>query len=120
MVHTPSPLSTSTQPYARHTSINTLPLTPIVPTNISIWDWLFSPSLSTSSPLHRPASELGGFTDGVTQERLNWADVAQLSTYVCTALVRKYGLQQGQTVALFSRNTIWYPVMLFAALRAGE
>ena len=42
-----------------------------------------------------------------------------VSTYISTALVRKYGLQVGQTVALFSQNTIWYPVAMFAVLRVG-
>lgn len=34
-------------------------------------------------------------------------------------MVRNYGLEPQQTLSLFSRNTIWYPVTLFAAVRAG-
>ena len=33
--------------------------------------------------------------------------------------MKKYGLQQGQTVALFSPNTVWYPCAMFGTLRAG-
>jgi len=34
-------------------------------------------------------------------------------------LVKKYGLKEGDTVALFSQNTIWYPVAMHATLRVG-
>jgi acyl-CoA synthetase (AMP-forming)/AMP-acid ligase II len=34
-------------------------------------------------------------------------------------LVKKYGLREGQTVSLFSQNTVWYPVAMFAGLRVG-
>jgi long-subunit acyl-CoA synthetase (AMP-forming) len=34
-------------------------------------------------------------------------------------LVRKYGLKEGQTVSLFSQNSVWYPVVMFACLKAG-
>ena len=33
--------------------------------------------------------------------------------------MRKYGLKEGETVALFSQNTIWYPVAMHATLRVG-
>ena len=41
------------------------------------------------------------------------------STYLSTALVKRYGLKEGDTVSLFSPNTVWYPVAMFAALRVG-
>jgi 4-coumarate--CoA ligase len=34
-------------------------------------------------------------------------------------LVRKYGLTPGDTVSLFSTNSVWYPVAMWAILRAG-
>ena len=34
-------------------------------------------------------------------------------------MVKKYGLKEGDTVALFSQNTIWYPVAMHATLRVG-
>jgi 4-coumarate--CoA ligase len=46
-------------------------------------------------------------------------DVKNYSTYISTALVKKYGLKAGNTIALFSMNTVWYPVAMFAGLRAG-
>lgn len=33
--------------------------------------------------------------------------------------MKKYGLKEGETVALFSQNTIWYPVAMHATLRVG-
>ena len=41
------------------------------------------------------------------------------TTHLSTALVKKYGLKEGQTVALFSPNTVWYPCSMFGVLRAG-
>lgn len=31
----------------------------------------------------------------------------------------KFGFGAGQTVALFSPNTVWYPVAMFATTRVG-
>ena len=89
-----------------------------LPTDLTVWDWLFeSPKYS---PIHNfPESELGGYTNAITKESLNWKRVREVTTYLSTALVKKYGLVQGQTVALFSQNTIWYPVAMFGTLRAG-
>jgi 4-coumarate--CoA ligase len=50
---------------------------------------------------------------------VNWQQVKDHSTHISTALVKKYGLREGQTVALFSQNTVWYPVAMFAGLRVG-
>ena len=90
----------------------------LVPRDLSIWEWLFeSPKYS---PIQKHAhSQLGGFTNAITKERLNWKQVKDVTTYISTALVRRYGLKEGQAVALFSQNTIWYPVAMFSVLRVG-
>lgn len=81
------------------------------------WDWLFD---SPYSPINNcPPSELAGFQNAITKERVNWADVKKYSTYISTTLVKKYNLKEGDTVALFSQNTVWYPVAMFAGLRVG-
>ncbi|KAL9074660.1 MAG: hypothetical protein Q9157_004311 [Trypethelium eluteriae] len=64
-------------------------------------------------------SSIGGYENAITKERVSYHDVKTYSTYICTALVNRYGLKAGDTVALFSQNTIWYPVAMFAAIRAG-
>jgi 4-coumarate--CoA ligase len=92
-------------------------LTLAVPEHITIWNWLFE---SKSSPLLRfPEKEVKGFTNAKTKERVSFLDVKNYSTYISTALCRRYGFKEGQTVALFSRNSVWYPVAMFAVLRVG-
>lgn len=89
-----------------------------MPRDITTWQWLFESP--TCSPLRRyPEKELGGFTDVVAKETLNWKQVKENATYLSAALVKKYGLKETETVALFSANTVWYPVAMHATLRVG-
>lgn len=91
---------------------------PTVPRDLTTWQWLFEDS--TYSPIHRfPEEELGGYHDASTKEQLNWREVKETATHLSTALVKKHGLKEGETVALFSQNTIWYPVAMHATLRVG-
>lgn len=39
--------------------------------------------------------------------------------FLSTALVKKYGLKEGETVSLFSANSIYYPLAMHATLRVG-
>ncbi|KAL4978971.1 hypothetical protein BDW66DRAFT_157839 [Aspergillus desertorum] len=88
-----------------------------IPTQLPIWPWLFD---SEYSPLrHTNAANLGSFVDAITKESIRYDALSDLTTYVSTALVRDYGLRPGDTVALFSPNTIWYPVAMLAVVRAG-
>ncbi|KAF6224224.1 hypothetical protein HO133_010799 [Letharia lupina] len=88
-----------------------------LPTDVTIWDWLFdSPS---SSLKKHPSSALRGYSNGITGERINYAQVQEATTYLSTALVKRYGLKEGEAVALFSPNNIWYPVAMLGTLRAG-
>jgi acyl-CoA synthetase (AMP-forming)/AMP-acid ligase II len=50
---------------------------------------------------------------------LNWLEVKEAATHLSTALVKRYGLKESDTVALFSQNSIWYPVAMHATLRVG-
>nr|POE51164.1 4-coumarate--coa ligase-like 9 [Quercus suber] len=90
----------------------------LLPRHLTTWQWLFEDP--TYSPLARfPEQELGGYTNATTKEKLNWREVKEAATYLSTALVKRYGLKEGETVALFSQNTIWYPVAMHATLRVG-
>lgn len=90
-----------------------------LPTDISIWDWLFGDE-SKYSPINRfPERDLAGYLDGSTKRRVSWKEVKSAATYISTALCKKYGFNTGDTLSLFSRNSIWYPVTLFAAVRVG-
>jgi acyl-CoA synthetase (AMP-forming)/AMP-acid ligase II len=85
--------------------------------HLPVWTWLFD---SLYSPLNKfPATEIKGYTNTATKEHLPYVDVKTHTTHLSTALVKKYGLQQGQTVALFSPISVWYPVAMLGTLRAG-
>ncbi|KAL8851949.1 MAG: hypothetical protein Q9221_003160 [Calogaya cf. arnoldii] len=86
-----------------------------IPTDLTIWDWLFD---SPYSPLARDGP-IAGYTNAITGERVDYSQVKAYTTYLSTALVKKYGFGEGETVALFSPNTIWYPVAMLGVLRAG-
>ncbi|KAK7951389.1 uncharacterized protein PG986_007117 [Apiospora aurea] len=90
-----------------------------VPGDCTIWEWLFDEQ-SAYSPLNRvPRSDWAGYTDAATKEHLSWKGVKDAATHISTALKSQYGFQPNDTISLFSRNTIWYPVTLFAAVRLG-
>ncbi|KAJ5109571.1 hypothetical protein N7532_002216 [Penicillium argentinense] len=86
-----------------------------VPEDLTLWDWLFE---SSTSPLrgHAP-SKLAGFTNAATKERVRYDEVKSHATHISTALVHKFGLSAGDTVALFSPNSVWYPIAMFATNR---
>ncbi|KEF51801.1 uncharacterized protein A1O9_12138 [Exophiala aquamarina CBS 119918] len=91
-----------------------------IPTNITTWEWAFEPG--PYSPLYnqpQPQQSLAGYVNAATKERLNWDQVKTQATQLSTALVHQYGLHAGDTVSLFSTNTIWYPVAMWAVVRAG-
>lgn len=88
-----------------------------VPSHLPVWTWLFN---SEYSPLKNiPVAKIQGYTNAATKEHVSYSDLKVLSTHLSTALVQRFGLQEGDTVALFSPNTVWYPVAMFATLRAG-
>ncbi|KIV94846.1 hypothetical protein PV10_02572 [Exophiala mesophila] len=88
-----------------------------MPWHLPVWTWLFD---SEHSPLRtQKPDQIQGFTNAITKEHLSYSDLKDHSTHLSTVLVKKYGLKQGQTVALFSPNTVWYPCAMFGILRAG-
>ena len=89
----------------------------IVPTNITTWTWLFN---SPASPLTKQTSStVAGYTNAITKERISYSEVKNHTTHLSTALVKNYGLQKGDVVALFSQNTTWYPVAMLAVNRVA-
>lgn len=88
-----------------------------MPENASIWDWLFGENLS---PLrHVPKARLGAFCDAQTGDRISFDVLKQYATDLSTVLARKYGLKERCNIAIACENSIWYPVVVFAALRLG-
>lgn len=84
----------------------------IGPQDCSIWSWLFDQQL-------REISDQRGFRDGNTNELLSFSELKALSIWMSNSLVRDFGLQAQQTVAIVSRNSIWYPAAMLAASRLG-
>ncbi|KAF5558550.1 4-coumarate ligase-like 5 [Fusarium napiforme] len=88
------------------------------PTGLTVWEWAFEDK--RYSPLFKnPPSEIAGFTDATTGERLDFGQVKEHATYASSALVNELGMEVGDTASLFGHNTIWYPVTMFAVLRNG-
>lgn len=89
-----------------------------VPENLTTWQWAFE------HPRHSPVvyasrGDVGSYVNAITKERLDFVDVKEKATYLSTALVREYGLCPDDTVSLFSTNSIWYPIAMWATVRAG-
>lgn len=104
-------------PYNRPSTIACFDIEGSVPTDLTIWDWLFD---SPYSALRKhPSPSLRGYTNAITKERISYAQVEEYTTYLSTALIKDHGLKEGDAVALFSPNTIWYPVAMLGTLRAG-
>ncbi|KAH7384722.1 hypothetical protein BKA64DRAFT_147548 [Cadophora sp. MPI-SDFR-AT-0126] len=88
-----------------------------LPSNITTWTWLFN---SPASPLStHSVSTIAGFSNAITKERIPYTDIKAHTCHLSTALVKHYGLQKGDVVALFSPNTIWYPVAMLSVNRVG-
>jgi len=88
------------------------------PTDLTVWQWAWEDK--RYSPLYNfPPPRSPGFTNAATKERLDFFQVKEHATHLCTALVKRYGLQPCDTASLFSPNTIWYPVAMFAVLKGG-
>ncbi|KIW84912.1 hypothetical protein Z517_00300 [Fonsecaea pedrosoi CBS 271.37] len=82
------------------------------PEDVTVWSWLFD------SPSFQQAQNRG-VTNAVSGDRITFAELKTYAEQLSVALVRDHGLRPAETVLLMSGNNIWYPVAMFAALRAG-
>ena len=62
---------------------------------------------------------MGAYENAVTKARLDFVEVRDKAAFLSTTLVGQYGLKAGDTVSIFSTNSIWYPVAMWAAVRVG-
>lgn len=60
-----------------------------------------------------------GFRDSTTGAFLSYKDLKSIATAASTLLSRDYDLKPGQTVAIVSRNLLWYPAAMLSASRLG-
>ncbi|WPH02494.1 Hypothetical protein R9X50_00535900 [Acrodontium crateriforme] len=89
-----------------------------IPDRLTTWQWAFEDKEFSPTEYASPRN-VGGYINAVTKERLDLFEVKTKATQLSTALIRHYGLQAGDTVSLFSTNTIWYPIAMWATVRAG-
>ncbi|KAI5237595.1 acetyl-CoA synthetase-like protein [Aureobasidium subglaciale] len=90
----------------------------VLPPKESIWSFFFESSHSPLSQNPLP-SPLSGYLDASTGRSLSYLDVKTKATALSTSLIKNQHFKPGDTVILFSQNSIWYPVAMFAILRAG-
>ncbi|KAK5072868.1 hypothetical protein LTR64_000722 [Lithohypha guttulata] len=80
-----------------------------IPTHCTTYQYFFeeNPALS------------GAYENAVTKERLSFKDVKHKAELLSSIFVRRYNLKPDETVSLFSSNSVWYPVGVWATVRAG-
>ncbi|KAF4502465.1 phenylacetyl- ligase [Fusarium agapanthi] len=79
----------------------------------TLWSWLLE-----SKPLFSDRNA-PGFTDAITKEHISFQSLKDYATTLSSALVTNYNLGQNDTVVVFAKNSIWYPVATLAAVRVG-
>ncbi|KAH8589605.1 4-coumarate:coenzyme A ligase [Bisporella sp. PMI_857] len=84
-----------------------------VPTGQPLWSWLFD---SYSAATHSTHATLG-FYDAESGKGASYNDCKAYSTYLSTALSRYYNVTEGDRIMLFTHNSVWYPVVMFAGFR---
>ncbi|KAG5806501.1 hypothetical protein H9Q74_007366 [Fusarium xylarioides] len=79
----------------------------------TLWSWLLeSKALSFDSNAQ-------GFTDAISQKHITFQSLKDHATTLSSALVTNYNLARNDTVIVFAKNSIWYPVATLAAVRVG-
>ncbi|KAF5536885.1 phenylacetyl ligase [Fusarium phyllophilum] len=79
----------------------------------TLWSWLLE-----SKPLSADTNA-AGFTDAITKEHITFQSLKDYATTLSSALVTNYNLARNDTVVVFAKNSIWYPVATLAAVRVG-
>ncbi|KIV88636.1 hypothetical protein PV10_08302 [Exophiala mesophila] len=87
-----------------------------VPTDTSIFPWLFDHALPTSK--FNPG-QTGAFIDAKTKEKIPFTTLKVLATYLSTILAQQYGIKAGSHITIFCSGSVWYPVVVFAVIRLG-
>ncbi|KAJ8116191.1 hypothetical protein OPT61_g2340 [Boeremia exigua] len=78
------------------------------------WSWLFE----SRTPTFNPAT-VQGFTDVSTLKHISFTDLANYTKILSTIFYREFGLREGDVVVVYSKNSVWYPVVALAAVRIG-
>lgn len=60
-----------------------------------------------------------GFTDVSTLKHISFTDLAEHTAVLSTIFYRAFGLREGDVVVVYSKNSVWYPMIALAAVRIG-
>ncbi|KAI1324119.1 4-coumarate-CoA ligase [Xylariaceae sp. FL0255] len=90
-----------------------------IPNSVTTWEWAFENPETSSVARTLPSGRFGGYTDTTTNQRLDFRAVKRLAEFLSTALVQECGLRPEHAVSLFSTNSIWYPIVMWATVRVG-
>lgn len=85
-----------------------------MPKHQTLWSWLFEsriPALKSTS--------VQGFTDVSTLKHISFTDLKKHTEVLSTIFYRAFGLREGDVVVVYSKNSVWYPVIALAAVRIG-
>lgn len=88
----------------------------LVPTDVTVWSWLFESKRFDANTRRNPRI---GITNAATKEHLSYIEIKQYAEILSATLKLHHQMEPGDTVMLLSPNSIWYPVVMFAALRNG-
>ncbi|KAH6664002.1 CoA ligase [Plectosphaerella plurivora] len=88
-----------------------------LPDGLPLWSWLLD---SPHSCLHKsPSRDVQGFTDVSTKRHISFQELKSYTTYLSAALYSKHDLREGDVVIIYSRNSVWYPVVTLSTVRVG-
>ncbi|KAJ4985452.1 4-coumarate- ligase [Stagonosporopsis vannaccii] len=85
-----------------------------LPKHQTLWSWLFE----SRTPTFNPAT-VQGFTDVSTLKHITFTDLAKYTETMSTIFYRAFGLRERDVVVVYSKNSIWYPLIALAAVRIG-
>ncbi|GKU10524.1 unnamed protein product, partial [Fusarium langsethiae] len=79
----------------------------------TLWSWLFDSKTFASG------DGAPGFTDAITKKHISYGLLRDYATLLSSVLVAQYGLKQNDTVIVYGKNSIWWPVATLATIRVG-
>jgi 4-coumarate--CoA ligase len=92
----------------------------LVPPQVTVYDWLLNTEGTGLLAAKAAGKEIGGFIDSPSGFKVNYEQLKEWSTAMSTELYHSHGLRSGDIAAFMSRNTVWYPVTMFAIMRLGK
>jgi acyl-coenzyme A synthetase/AMP-(fatty) acid ligase len=87
-----------------------------VPTDEPIWSWLFDSRYSNLDD----NGKYTGLRDAESNRYLGYLEMRELSLHLSTSLAEEFEIESGDCISIFCKNSVWYPVAMFAGFRLGQ